>query len=94
MKVKELIKTLCDFNPNADVEVLYNNEALLLMHDISWNCGDDDSPINYTNKGDVKTVHLYAIDEGQAMQHEAEIRKQFEEIAGTKPKIEGNTEIK
>lgn len=62
MKVKELIKTLCDCNPNADVEVLYKNEVLLI-NDISWSWGDDDSPVNNTNKAEVKRVHLWALDQ-------------------------------
>lgn len=60
MKVKELIKTLCDCNPNADVEVLYNNEALSI-NDISWSWGDDNFPVNNTNKAEVKCVHLWAL---------------------------------
>jgi hypothetical protein len=90
MKVKELIKTLCDFNPNADVEVLYNNGALLI-NDISWNWGDDDSPVNNTNKGEVKCVHLWALDPKQMSKCEEEFRKQFEEIAMPRQTIEGNT---
>jgi hypothetical protein len=90
MKVKELIKALCDFNPNADVEVLYNNEALLI-NDISWNWGDDDSPVNNINKGEVKCVHLWALDSKQMSKCEEEFRKQFEEIAMPRPTIEGNT---
>jgi hypothetical protein len=35
MKVKDLIKILSDFNPNADVEVVCNYETLKLFGDVS-----------------------------------------------------------
>lgn len=79
IKVKDLIKILCDFNPNADVEVIYNNEALKLFGDVSWNWGDDDSPASNKNLAEVKCVHLWALDENQAREKEEEIRRRFTE---------------
>lgn len=79
IKVKDLIKILCDFNPNADVEVVYNNEALKLFGDVSWVWGDDDSPVNNNNLAEVKCVHLWALDEKQVIEKEEEFRRRFTE---------------
>lgn len=79
IKVKDLIKILCDFNPNADVKVIYNNEALKLFGDVSWNWGDDDSPVKNNNLAEVKCVSLWALDEKQAQELEEETRRRFTE---------------
>jgi len=79
MKVKDLIKILSDFNPNADVEVVCNYEALKLFDDVSWEYGDDDSPVNNTNKSEVKCVRLWALDKKQAQELEEEYRRPFTE---------------
>jgi hypothetical protein len=80
IKVKDLIKILCDFNPNADVKVIYNNEALKLFGDVSWNWGDDDSPVRSNKKlAEVKCVSLWALDKKQAQELEEETRRRFTE---------------
>lgn len=72
IKVKDLIKILCDFNPNADVEVVCNYETLKLFGDVSWEWGDDDSPVNNNNFAEVKCVRLWALDKKQAQELEEE----------------------
>ena len=67
MKIKELIKILCDFNPDADVELIYNNETLYLIFDFGWDCGGD-GPRN--SKLDALAVHICAIDEKERQKRE------------------------
>lgn len=91
IKVKDLIRILCDFNPNADVKVVYNNEELTLFGDVSWVWGDDDSPVNNKNLAEVKRVSLWALDEKQARELEEETRGRFTE-APCKPNYQTKEE--
>ena len=84
MKIKELIKILCDFNPDADVELIYNNETLYPIFDFGWDCGGD-GPRN--SKLDALAVHIWAIDEKERRKREdffaQDISKFHEQFAHT-----------
>lgn len=89
MQVKDLIKILCDFNPNAEVEVVYNNQALQLIGDYGWDFGGDVEEGTHDRR-DVVSVFLHALDEKQAREHEETLRKQMYEAAPCKGLFNNN----
>ncbi len=63
MKVNTLIKILSDFNPLADVSLVYDGEEKDINSSVSWSasdCGDSDGKRNIDlEKAEATSVHLY-----------------------------------
>lgn len=61
MKVKELIKFLCDFNPNAEVKIIGEDGTTNEVADFGWSSGDCDPKERdiVKEKYEAQRVHLY-----------------------------------
>ena len=61
MKVNELIKFLCDFNPGAEVKIIGEDDTTNEIVNFGWSSGDCDPKERdiVKEKYETKQVHLY-----------------------------------